>query len=291
MARFPTVETLAVVEQEAVLSYWSGLGYYARARNLHKAAQIITSTHAGVMPDNVDDLLSLPGIGKSTAHAILSIVYQQPLAICDGNVKRVLSRWYALDLPVQSKAAQDQLWQWAQLLQSEQRAGDYTQAIMDLGAMLCTRTKPKCDACPIAADCQAYLSAHPVVTWPIRQAKKSKPVRETSLTLFISPDQHVWLMAPKSDSGLWGGLYQLPAQADCTVFMASPCPLPSFKHEFTHFSLQVSAQYIYLSHKECDELTWQGLWYNPKESNVPRPAVVDKVIQLWYQARDDLFYE
>jgi A/G-specific adenine glycosylase len=180
------------------------LGYYARGRNLHKASQVLVRDYNGCLPSSAAALMSLPGIGQSTAHAILSLAYQQPTAICDGNVKRVLARWLALPLPIESKEAQQRLWQVADQLQSRARPGAYTQAIMDLGATLCTRTKPHCEQCPLAQDCAARKSDKTVSTWPLRKAKASKSVHSVNLYCYMSADGAIWLEAPQQQTGIWG---------------------------------------------------------------------------------------
>ena len=155
MMRFPDVVSLADADIDAVLDHWSGLGYYARARNLHRAAQVVRDKHNGRFPDSFDDVVALPGIGRSTAGAILSIAGGQRCAILDGNVKRVLSRHRAIQGWPGKTDVLNRLWKQAELLTPSERVADYTQAIMDLGATLCTRSNPSCDRCPIGTDCMA----------------------------------------------------------------------------------------------------------------------------------------
>jgi len=280
MQSFATVEDLANATVDEVLAHWSGLGYYARGRNLHKAAQLIMQHYSGVFPDKVDDLIALPGIGLSTAHAILSLAYQQPLAICDGNVRRVLSRWSALDLPIEDKIAVEKLWQLAQSLQSQMMAGAYTQAIMDLGATLCTRTKPRCDICPVASDCQARLSGQGVTAWPIRKKKLEKPERECVMFILMRDNGDVWLASPAKQTGLWGGLYQLPQvlPTDLSDLLAER--LPKIKHIFTHFTLSITSCVINVTNVDSAAFTANGVWYNREKNDlsIARPAVVDKLI-------------
>jgi A/G-specific adenine glycosylase len=281
MLSFATVQDLANATVDEVLAHWSGLGYYARGRNLHKAARLIMKQHSGIFPNRVEDLIALPGIGLSTAHAILSLAYQQPTAICDGNVRRVLARWSMLNLEIESKEGKDKLWQLAELLQSQQSPGRYTQAIMDLGATVCTRTKPGCFSCPVSKDCLAYQSGILVTKWPLRQKKPEKPVRECDMFILMRDDGFVWLDPPVAQNGLWGGLYQLPQV--CTL--SSQITLKSVKHVFTHFSLIITPRIITAVNVDQSVLPVGGLWYNPdKNSNsVARPAVVDKLIRA---ARD-----
>jgi A/G-specific adenine glycosylase len=293
MLSFATVQDLANATVDEVLAHWSGLGYYARGRNLHKAAQVIMQQHSGIFPSSVEDLIALPGIGLSTAHAILSLAYQQPTAICDGNVRRVLARWSALDLPIEEKAAQNRLWQLAQSLQSYVAAGAYTQAIMDLGATLCTRTRPNCVVCPVAADCQARLSGQLVTQWPMRKKKPEKPVRECVMFILVRAGS-VWLDAPTQQDGLWGGLYQLPQSLPDVLTVRFPdsyhVVLPKVKHVFTHFSLWITPCVINVTNVDLTEFMTNGVWYNREKDDcsIARPAVVDKLIRY---ALEDLTHK
>lgn len=285
MARFADVASLAAASQDEVLSYWSGLGYYARGRNLHKAAQQMVARHGAQVPDRVEDLLALPGIGQSTAHAILSLAFGQPTAICDGNVKRVLARWFALDEVLELPVAQQWLWQAAQALHSHSRSADYTQAIMDLGATLCTRSRPACDRCPVSAGCAALSSGLSVTGWPRRRAKKNKPVRRVGVLLQVCERRGLWLQAPAQVDGLWGGLYQLPQwdEAQAPSLPARVLSLPPMRHTFTHFHLDVQPWLLRLEDGESPRLCAEGVWYNFHEqgSGPARPALVDKLIRQW----------
>jgi A/G-specific adenine glycosylase len=284
MQSFTTVQDLANASVDEVLAHWSGLGYYARGRNLHKAAQVIMQQHSGIFPSRVEDLIALPGIGLSTANAILSLAYQQPTAICDGNVRRVLARWSALDMPIEETLAKERLWALAQSLQSYAAAGDYTQAIMDLGATLCTRTRPNCVACPVAADCQARLSGQAVTQWPIRKKKPEKPVRACVMFILMRDNGDVWLAAPTSQTGLWGGLYQLPQTLPSGLLQQLALlvdELPRVKHVFTHFSLWITPCVINVTNVDLTEFMTNGVWYNREKDDclIARPAVVDKLVR------------
>ena len=182
--RFPDVGALATAKQDEVLSHWSGLGYYARARNLHKAAQQIVLEHGGRFPETLDAVIGLPGIGRSTAGAILALAKGQRHAILDGNVKRVLARFDAIaGWPGKAQVAAD-LWAIAERYTPDERAAGYTQAIMDLGATLCTRSKPACDRCPVSGDCEA-LRTDSVEAYPGRKPKVTKPLKTTTMVLVI----------------------------------------------------------------------------------------------------------
>ena len=178
LERFPDVLSLANADQDEVLHYWSGLGYYARARNLQRAAQIIAQTN---FPGDLETLQSLPGIGRSTAGAILSIAFQQPAAILDGNVRRVLARYHA--------AETKDLWNLAESHVPQERCADYTQAMMDLGATVCTRTKPKCPLCPLQSSCVAHAQSNETA-YPISKSKKAIPVKTTYMLLLFASIGH-----------------------------------------------------------------------------------------------------
>ena len=281
MLSFATVQDLANATVDEVLAHWSGLGYYARGRNLHKAAQVIMQQHSGIFPSRVEDLIALPGIGLSTAHAILSLAYQQPLAICDGNVRRVLSRWSALDIPIEDKIAVEKLWQLAQSLQNQTKAGAYTQAIMDLGATLCTRTAPQCDRCPVVTDCQAKLSGRAVTFWPMREKKLKKPERECVMFVLMRDNGDVWLEYPVKQTGLWGGLYQLPQALPSELSHLLVDRLPQVKHVFTHFTLWITPCVINVTNIDLAGFMANGVWYNREQNelSIARPAVVDKLVR------------
>jgi A/G-specific adenine glycosylase len=204
MQSFPSVVELANAAQDDVLHHWTGLGYYARARNLHKAAKQIVEVHGGTFPDNIDDVIALPGIGRSTAGAVLSISRNQRHPILDGNVKRVLARYYAIGGWPGQKAVENALWEVAEKNTPEKRSANYTQVMMDLGAMVCTRSKPKCDECPLQHDCLAYAQGAQT-EFPGKKPKKAIPERSTLLIVPLF-QQQVYL-EQRPSSGLWGGLY------------------------------------------------------------------------------------
>ncbi len=248
-AAFPDIATLANASQDDVLLHWAGLGYYSRARNLHKAAQIIAELHDGQFPQNYDDVLALPGIGPSTAGAILAQALGQRHAILDGNVKRVLARYQVIEgWPAQSQVEKT-LWRWAEKYTPEQQVADYTQAIMDLGATVCTRASARCDVCPLQADCQAYQTNR-VAELPTRKPKKILPIREKRL-LIIRNEQGDYLMEKRPPAGIWGGLWSLPElameqavveviQQNWQLTVNQHNDLPVFRHTFSHFHLDIT---------------------------------------------------
>jgi A/G-specific adenine glycosylase len=208
MERFPAAKDLAEADVDEVLSLWTGLGYYSRARNLHDSAIAIAEQHQGNMPKNIDALIALKGIGRSTAGAILSQAYNEPGIILDGNVKRLLTRLHAIEgWPGQSKIDK-QLWQIATELTPNQRNADYTQAIMDIGATICKPKQPLCVACPMQARCQA-LALDRVASIPTPKPKKVLPHKTISV-LLLKNQQGQILLEQRPSKGIWGGLWSLP---------------------------------------------------------------------------------
>ena len=246
MDRFPDIASLAAAEQDEVLSHWSGLGYYARARNLHKAAQTLRDEHDGRFPELIDDVLTLPGIGRSTAGAILSISKGQRHAILDGNVKRVLARHDAITGWPGKTAVASELWQIAERHTPEPRVAEYTQAIMDLGATLCTRSKPVCGNCPVRDDCSA-LQLKAVDDYPGRKPKVIKPLRSTTMILAKANGQIYLERRP--EAGIWGGLWSLPeldgrSISDwCNEVLGSAATetvsWDVLRHSFSHYDLDI----------------------------------------------------
>ena len=208
MARFPNVKTLARANSNDVLHLWTGLGYYARARNLHKAAKLTVQQHRGIFPRAFDAVTDLPGIGRSTAGAILALAYGQRHAILDGNVKRVLARYHAIGTPVNKRETEEQLWRLAARHTPRTRVAAYTQAIMDLGATLCTRTKPDCARCPLRVTCRAYRLGAPQ-NFPMRRARPLAPVKSVSMLMIRDARQRV-LLQRRPPVGIWGGLWGFP---------------------------------------------------------------------------------
>ncbi|TAN27205.1 MAG: A/G-specific adenine glycosylase [Castellaniella sp.] len=250
LARFPDVRALAGAPLDAVLQAWAGLGYYARARNLHRCAQAVCDVYGGRFPPNAAGLAELPGIGPSTAAAIAAFAYGERAAILDGNVRRVLARHHALEEDPGTSASTRQLWTWARewLAQSpldlDMRA--YTQGQMDLGATVCTRTNPDCAHCPLADDCMARIQGRQHEL-PRARARRQQPQQSCHL-LIVQRGTNV-LLQRRPERGIWGGLWSLP-QFETQDQMADFCPkLPSgtptpeklaaFDHVFTHFRLHL----------------------------------------------------
>lgn len=240
--QLPDVRALASAPADTLMALWSGLGYYARARNLHRAARIIVEQHQGQFPADLEALQALPGIGRSTAAAILAQAFGQPAAILDGNIKRLLARHAGIPgWPGQTQVAR-QLWQQAEQRLPEQRAADYAQALMDLGATVCTRRQPACDICPVAGDCRARHDGL-IDEIPGRKPARARPLRRHWYLILRNPAGEL-LLTRRPPSGIWGGLWALPeARGSTEEFAALARDIrpagDSIRHEFTHFSLEL----------------------------------------------------
>ncbi|MFA7554323.1 MAG: A/G-specific adenine glycosylase [Spongiibacteraceae bacterium] len=272
MNNFPTVHDLAAASDDQVMHLWTGLGYYSRARNLHKTAKIICNDHGGNFPNNVAQLTELPGIGRSTAGAITSIAFQLPAAILDGNVKRVLARHRAIaGWPGQS-AVLKTLWEFAEAQTPNTRVADYSQAMMDLGATLCTRSKPACPECPLNADCLAFEQGRQT-DFPGKKPKKVLPVRTTRMLMIRNPDGEL-LLEKRPPSGIWGGLWVFPQLAideDAEQYCLDQFgqkPLHSdhwqpYRHTFSHYHLDISPVVLQLAQASANIMEAdRQLWYN-----------------------------
>jgi A/G-specific adenine glycosylase len=246
---FPDVCALADAEPDAVLHRWSGLGYYARARNLHGAARVVRDVHGGVVPTHFKTLTTLPGIGRSTAGAILSLASNQRHAILDGNVKRVLARVFRVEGYPGETAVAKQLWSLAEQCTPVTRVANYTQAIMDLGASLCARRRPACAMCPLASGCLAHRDGV-MEQLPARKLSRARPRKETVVMICVRPDGAV-LLERRPDTGIWGGLWGLPEATSiegvaswcATAFGTAPASQrvrPILQHGFSHFDLDMT---------------------------------------------------
>jgi A/G-specific adenine glycosylase len=282
MITFPTIQVLAEASQEAVLAHWAGLGYYARGRNLHRAAQQVVEGHNGVLPANYQQLLALPGIGRSTAGAILAQAHGQSFAILDGNVKRVLTRFYAIEGWTGIKAVENILWQKAEGLLPNNRLADYTQAMMDLGATLCKRTRPDCKACPLNKSCQSYLN-NCVSQFPSPKPKKALPSHQAWLLIAHDNEGRIALVK-RPNQGVWGGLYSLPEFSDKNQLLLSGVDLDSLlecesvQHSFSHYHLQlfpVEAKLSAAVHESAELYHWM----TPQQAmSQGLPAPIKKII-------------
>ncbi len=260
-ARWPTVEALASAPRDDVLAEWAGLGYYARARNLHACAQAIVRDHGGSFPRTEAELRTLPGVGLYTAAAIASIVFDEAATVVDGNIERVLARLHAVELPL--PGAKKHLYALAAAETPQRRPGDYAQAVMDIGATICTPRNPSCDLCPIAAPCRARAEGI-AATLPRKTPKKAKPTRHGICYLARRADGAI-LLTIRPDTGLLGGMAELPG-TDWTEDTAPP-PAPPLaagwramghvRHTFTHFHLILAVMRADLPSGTCAE---RGRW-------------------------------
>ncbi|GGD62100.1 A/G-specific adenine glycosylase [Lacimicrobium alkaliphilum] len=296
MQRFPDIRHLAEAPQDDVLHHWTGLGYYARARNMHKAAQIICEQYQGHFPDTLEQVVALPGIGRSTAGAILSLALNQHHAILDGNVKRVLSRYRTIGGWPGEKAVEKRLWQLAQALTPATRVADYNQAMMDLGASLCSRSKPDCDACPVNTECKARLSNRQH-EFPGRKPRKTLPEKHT--VMLLPQWQGQVLLYKRPPSGLWGGLWgfyevdtpqQVEPMADkLKLGEFETQQLNPFRHTFSHFHLHIQPLLLQLKSPPVADAVRedQQLWYDLKQpANVGLAAPTSKLFSTLTKTSD-----
>lgn len=269
IAQFPTITALAAAPLNDVLHLWTGLGYYARARNLHRAAQIMVAEYDGRFPTSFDAIVALPGIGRSTAGAILSLALDQHYPILDGNVKRVLARCYAIAGWPGKKEVENRLWEMSTTVTPAEGVAQFNQAMMDIGAMICTRTQPKCDLCPLRSDCLAAAQQN-WADYPGKKPKLSLPVR-TRFFLLMQRGEHVWL-EQRPPSGLWGGLYCFPQFNDekelhqwlhkRKINTQRLQLLAAFRHTFSHFHLDIVPVQLAMAASGIAMDAAAGLWYN-----------------------------
>lgn len=274
LERFPDINHLADAELDEVLHLWSGLGYYARARNLHKSAITIIKEHKGKFPCDIESVIQLPGIGKSTAGAILSLSMKQRHPILDGNVKRVLTRHRGIEGWPGEKKIEDKLWRLAEELTPARQVAAYTQAVMDLGATVCTRSRPTCSECPVMQDCFAYQHNQQSVL-PSKRIKKSLPVKKAIFTIIKNKKGEV-LLEKRPPVGIWGGLWSLPEcpiDENVTSWIENQFGVRvsefeeknNLRHTFSHFHLdilpvQVTLKSISSVIKDNGEI----YWYKPE---------------------------
>lgn len=272
METLPDVQALANASEDQVLHLWTGLGYYSRARNLHKAAKIIATDYQGEFPNTVAALSELPGIGRSTAGAIVSIAFETPAAILDGNVKRVLARCFAIEGWPGRTAVMKQLWQVAEELNPTERCRDYSQAMMDLGATLCTRSKPQCGLCPLQHQCKA-LATDTIEQYPGKKPKKTLPVKATQMLIIENTQGHI-LLEKRPPAGIWGGLWSFPEldiELDAQLHSASELgkqtlrieTWDTYRHTFSHYHLDIQPTRLKLTGQATQIMeAKEQLWYN-----------------------------
>lgn len=309
LARFPNVAALAAAPQDDVLALWAGLGYYARARNLHKCAQTVMQVWNGRFPTHAADLITLPGIGRSTAAAVAAFAAHERSPIMDGNVKRVFSRYFAIEGDPGRKDVENRLWTLAETQLPEQ--GDdmpaYTQGLMDLGATLCTRSRPSCTICPLQGHCQARIQGRQHLL-PTPRARKAQPRRSTRM-LIIEYGTSV-LLQRRPAQGIWGGLWSLPeadeshTPAESTHLLlwpavhrppTSPAPLDAgtelaaFEHVFTHFRLTIQPWLLQVNTEApCPPAPPDMVWTErQKLAHRGLPAPVEKLLSGLYASQQN----
>ncbi len=284
IARFPDVASLAAADLDEVLHHWTGLGYYARARNLHRAAGRILSEHGGSVPTDIETVSTLPGIGRSTAGAILALAFDRRHPILDGNVKRVLARCHAIDQPLNERAVENRLWDLAAQHMPETRIADYTQAIMDLGATVCRRTRPACANCPVAGTCAAHRAGRPE-DFPVARTRRRNPVRAVNM-LMIRDGRGRVLLIRRPPTGVWGGLWGFPECGDADVRQWCRMTLgfdieteehwPVIRHTFSHFQLDITPVHARLAGRSAQAMeNGDAVWYNfsrPRKRGFPAPV-------------------
>jgi A/G-specific adenine glycosylase len=297
MARFPAIDTLAAAPLDEVLHLWTGLGYYARARNLQACAKVLVAQYGGVFPNQLEDVMALPGIGRSTAGAILALSRGIRHPILDGNAKRVLTRVFGIAGDPNSKAVLETLWKQADACTPEQDVAAYTQGIMDLGATLCTRARPACTLCPMNTACVAALEGRQMEL-PGRKMKRNRPSRETTLLIAQSGGNGstAVLLERRPITGLWGGLWSPPQfanEADALAWCAREFGdvnesqvLEPIEHAFTHFDLRLKPLLVRGRQKlqvlDGDDRLWYQL------DAPPRVGLPQPILQLLERLRTGL---
>lgn len=285
MQSFPDIASLARASLDEILAHWSGLGYYARARNIHKTAEICRVAYKGNLPAGSDELNALPGIGLSTANAIVSQASDRPAAVLDGNVRRVLARHSAIEGWTGSSKVQKVLWEEAEARLPAQRGADYTQAVMDLGALLCTRSKPECPACPVKEDCRAFTEGREA---ELPSPKPPTKVTEQTVIMSILCDEAGRVLLEKRPgTGIWGGLWCLPA-GDALASISErigfgleqATPLPSFEHRLSHVRMTIQpclAATAMATQVRCNERL--GWFDTRQQAELGLPQPVSELLQ------------
>jgi len=288
MQRFPDIAALADATQDEVLQHWSGLGYYSRARNLHNAAQTIMDEHDGRFPQDFAAIQTLSGIGRSTAAAIASFAFNQVQTILDGNVKRVLTRHFAIEGWPGTPKIENELWALADTLLPQADMVAYTQGLMDLGATLCTRSKPQCQLCPLHETCRAHQE-HRVHQLPTPKPRKATPEKHTTMIILQQGDSV--MLEKRPPTGIWGGLWSFPeagdnddyatvAQHRFGVIASLKQPLPALSHAFTHFKLHIKPQPLEVTAHNSKVSEAGHVWLSIEDAiGAAIPTPVRKILQ------------
>lgn len=284
MKRFPTVEDLAGASIDEVLHHWAGLGYYARGRNLHRAAQQVVKHHQGHFPNTVEALIELPGIGRSTAGAIVSLGHHERATILDGNVKRVLARVTLLNIWPDDPKTLKKLWTLAESLTPTISVQAYNQAMMDLGAMVCTRTQPHCGVCPLIQHCQAYQQQR-THEFPVSKPKKAVPHKTGQMVILVRADGAV-LLRKRASPGIWGGLWCFPEREDLPPIHALESrELGVSRHAFTHYKWDVQLEYWKVDCIDPAARNDDDIWYTPESQPLGLAAIVKRFLPLIWEEK------
>jgi len=287
MESFPTINDLANADSDTVMHHWTGLGYYARARNLHKAAKVIAEQYSGRFPTTFDDVVALPGIGRSTAGAILAFSTSQRHPILDGNVKRVLARFYEVEGWYGKKEVENKLWELADDNTPNKDVATYTQAIMDFGATLCSRSKPQCSSCPLQSDCSAFASKR-VSELPHGKPKTNKPTKQTYM-LLVKNTNDEFLLQQNPPSGIWGGLW-CPVQTEkletnynlSGLTVETIEALPILKHTFSHYHLEITPVLCRPTDQAQSVAENNQMWYKLQSNkSLGLAAPVKKLLEMY----------
>lgn len=288
IGRFPDIGGLAAAHEDEVLALWSGLGYYARARNLHRAAQLMAERHGGAFPREFEDIVDLPGIGRSTAGAIAVFAFGARHAILDGNVKRVLARYFGIEGFPGDKKVENRLWAQAEALLPNEDVEAYTQGLMDLGATICTRGRPACAACPLQEACVARLQDR-TATLPSPRPRKPLPEKSTVM-LILQRDREV-LLEKRPAPGIWGGLWSFPevgeigearriSQQRFGAVVTPEGALPDVRHGFTHFALTIKPALLRVEQMERRAREPGHLWLTLDDAmGAAIPAPVREILR------------
>ena len=289
VARFPDVESLARAGLDEVLHLWSGLGYYARARNLHRAAGVVVRDHGGRIPAAVADIQRLPGVGRSTAAAIVAQSYGRRAVILDANVKRVLARRHRVAGTLSSTGTLEELWRLAESCTPAERAADYTQAIMDLGATVCRRTRPRCADCPVRTGCQAF-AAGDSERYPQKPPRRRRRLERSRFFVVVDP-HGACLVEQRPPDGIWGGLWSPPErdagesvsgfleQAGIAADLVGEVQQAGvFRHGFTHFDLDVEPVYVRLRARPPGVREGVGRWIDPAAHRLGLSTVAARLV-------------
>jgi len=294
MMAFPNVKVLAEADEDSVMQLWSGLGYYARARNLHETAKIIIKQFNGEFPSQLMDLLLLPGIGRSSAGAICSFAYNQKTPILDANVKRVFARFYGIKDWTGILAVEKKLWNLAEMNLPENKSGIYNQALMDLGAILCVKKEPQCFKCPISKTCKSYLNKWTDII-PAIKPKKEKPIQKSYFYIFRCKEKILFIKKPKK--GIWGGLWSFPEfkeKLDINQWIKNELNSKSFKllgdgimlSTFTHYKIEMHYQYLKLKEPKNKVNLINGVWHEIDQIDKGAyPAPIKKIVKKLLQDR------